>query len=1272
MNLSNVNLGTGPSSGDGDSLRDAFNIINNNFQIFYNNIQSLNQSVTTVAGRTGNVVLTVNDVIGAASTSYVVSAVTTAINGNLTFTNLLPQLTATYDLGSVTRSWHNLYVSNTGLHLGNSILSVDSHANLVLNGNVLPTVAYVNQAIVDIANLRTYAWTANLSAYAASANITAANVGMRGYVDAGDASLNNYINSQVTAANTKANTANTVMRGYVDVSNTSMRQYVAGQITAVNAAVVTANVGIQGFIALGNTNLRNYVDGQITAANAAQLLANTIQNNIINGVIANVTINSNAIAAVNANVVQANVGMRGYVDFANAVMSDLVYNGSNLLVAYINGQISAANTGSYSNAKVADYLPTYSGNLANVRMGVAGRITFADGTVQTTAAYGGGAAYGNSNVTAYLNTLGYSPYSNVNVAVYLRYGNVANISTAGNVTAQYFIGNGALLTGIAASSNYSNLQVATYLQSGNVANISAAGNITATYFVGNGALLTGITSNYSNVQTAAYAQTQGYTNYSNVNLQAYLGSDVVIGGNLTINGNLFLNGNTTLLNTNNLIINDNIIYLANANPSNVLDLGFVGHFTSSRYQHTGFVRQAASGQWKLFSNVTAEPGNTLDFTAAVYDDIQVGNITSPTIVSLLANAATQSDLIIATNSNITQANLGLKGYVDSQTFYSNARVATYLQSGNIANISAAGNITATYFVGNGALLTGITASSNYSNAQVATYMPTYSGNIANVRLGISGVLTFADGTTMTTAASGGGGNYGNANVTAYTVTMGFTNFSNVNVAALITTNGLTNYSNVNVKAYTESMGYQNFGNVNVAAYVTSANSAIIGYIDQANTIQSNQIGAANLAITAANLGMKGYVDSVATLSSYSNSNVTAYTVSMGFTNFSNVNVAALITTNGLTNYSNVNVKAYTESMGFSDFSNVNVAAYLGTGTITVANVKLAPSGNITFADGTAQTSAYSNVNLIANLRVTNVVVGNLTILGSLNTTLNIGNSFIGLATDNTSNSNDIGFYGQYSVGQGNVFTGLAYTATDGMYRLFSNLSTEPSTTINTASIRYSNIQVGNILAANVTVNTVIASNVYVNGGVSFSGIANVNMLNASGNLSVAGNTALYGNLTVGTVGAVAGVFHTVVGNITQVTSGGTVGFNTIGNISASVANFNAGNVGGFAIGYRDVPQITAANVTLIASDAGKHYYGSNTNPVTLTIPLNSSVAFGNGTAISLVNQGTGNITITPTTGVLLYLAGNTVTGSKTLTSYGMATLLKVQVNTWFINGSGVV
>ena len=67
MILSNVNIGTGPSAGDGDPLRSAFTIINNNFQIVTNNVNALTNSVTSVAGRTGNVILTVNDIVGLTS-----------------------------------------------------------------------------------------------------------------------------------------------------------------------------------------------------------------------------------------------------------------------------------------------------------------------------------------------------------------------------------------------------------------------------------------------------------------------------------------------------------------------------------------------------------------------------------------------------------------------------------------------------------------------------------------------------------------------------------------------------------------------------------------------------------------------------------------------------------------------------------------------------------------------------------------------------------------------------------------------------------------------------------------------------------------------------------------------------------------------------------------------------------------------------------------------------------------------------------------------------
>ena len=64
MILANVNIGTGPSAGDGDPLRTAFTVINNNFQIVTNNVNALTNSVTSVAGRTGNVTLTVSDIVG--------------------------------------------------------------------------------------------------------------------------------------------------------------------------------------------------------------------------------------------------------------------------------------------------------------------------------------------------------------------------------------------------------------------------------------------------------------------------------------------------------------------------------------------------------------------------------------------------------------------------------------------------------------------------------------------------------------------------------------------------------------------------------------------------------------------------------------------------------------------------------------------------------------------------------------------------------------------------------------------------------------------------------------------------------------------------------------------------------------------------------------------------------------------------------------------------------------------------------------------------------
>jgi hypothetical protein len=48
----------------------------------------------------------------------------------------------------------------------------------------------------------------------------------------------------------------------------------------------------------------------------------------------------------------------------------------------------------------------------------------------------------------------------------------------------------------------------------------------------------------------------------------------------------------------------------------------------------------------------------------------------------------------------------------------------------------------------------------------------------------------------------------------------------------------------------------------------------------------------------------------------------------------------------------------------------------------------------------------------------------------------------------------------------------------------------------------------------------------------------------------------------------------------------------------------------------------------------------------------------------------GNVTVTPNTGVSLYAAGNSISGSHNVTSYGVVTLFAAAANTWYIQGTG--
>jgi len=76
-NFANVYIGTTANDNTGDPIRNAFEKINQNFANIATGRITVVAPVQTVAGRTGNIALTVNDVAGAASIGYV----TTLING---------------------------------------------------------------------------------------------------------------------------------------------------------------------------------------------------------------------------------------------------------------------------------------------------------------------------------------------------------------------------------------------------------------------------------------------------------------------------------------------------------------------------------------------------------------------------------------------------------------------------------------------------------------------------------------------------------------------------------------------------------------------------------------------------------------------------------------------------------------------------------------------------------------------------------------------------------------------------------------------------------------------------------------------------------------------------------------------------------------------------------------------------------------------------------------------------------------------------------------
>jgi len=94
-------------------------------------------------------------------------------------------------------------------------------------------------------------------------------------------------------------------------------------------------------------------------------------------------------------------------------------------------------------------------------------------------------------------------------------------------------------------------------------------------------------------------------------------------------------------------------------------------------------------------------------------------------------------------------------------------------------------------------------------------------------------------------------------------------------------------------------------------------------------------------------------------------------------------------------------------------------------------------------------------------------------------------------------------------------------------------------------------------------------------------------------------------------------------------------------------------------------QGTATSYTLALTDAGKLVTFTGA-AATVTIPLNSSVAFAVGDQINIAQLGTAQITIGTASGVTLVSSGSK---TKTNGQYAVATVVQYTANSWLLLGN---
>jgi hypothetical protein len=236
---------------------------------------------------------------------------------------------------------------------------------------------------------------------------------------------------------------------------------------------------------------------------------------------------------------------------------------------------------------------------------------------------------------------------------------------------------------------------------------------------------------------------------------------------LVVTANLVVQGTTTTVSATNLEVTDSLIYLSKDQyDTDALDIGIYGAYGDSNagHFHTGIVRDATDGVWKLISGGAEPVNNEVNFATATFAPLQVGALTaaSATITSATIGSTTNTELgYVSGVTSAIQTQLNAKAPTANATLTGTVVLPSTTSIGNVSatEIGYVDGVTSAIQTQLDAKLASATAASTYAPLANATLTGTVTlpattaiGNVSATELGYVDGVTSAIQTQLNAKA----------------------------------------------------------------------------------------------------------------------------------------------------------------------------------------------------------------------------------------------------------------------------------------------------------------------------------------------------------------------------------------------------------------------------------------------------------------------------------------------------------------------------------------